>query len=174
MGAGDANKFRWAVCDEAFASRTQFSFRIARNPKRCELYVGLSPARASIQSWTAFQDVSWLLETFRCCLWERGRLREWSNTPTSYACASTSTPNATRRENRSKPVTGLAEGAVVTVEKDMQQRAIRFLVNGDEVQDTYGHPYGWRSTDLPEKEFASLVGAALLYWTGDEVQLQIV
>lgn len=56
-----------------------------------------------------------------------------------------------RQGIRRNPVTGVIDGAVVSEKNDLRERAVRFLVNGNEMLDIYGHPYGWRSTYLPEK-----------------------
>ena len=56
------------------------------------------------------------------------------------------------------------EGSVVTVEKDGAQRALRFLVDDEEV-------ISWRATNLSAHKFAALVGCVRMRWTKDDVQI---
>ena len=46
----------------------------------------------------------------------------------------------------------------------------RFLVNGSDVLDVFGKPYGWRATDLDEEHFAALLSAVEFRWRGDQVE----
>ena len=47
----------------------------------------------------------------------------------------------------------------------------RFLVNGKELLDLYGRPYGPRATKLEAAQFDALVGSVEMRFKGDEVEI---
>ena len=70
-------------------------------------------------------------------------------------------------------VTRFGVGAVVSVEKDPDpsQCALRFRLDGKELVDINGEPFGWRPTGLSADEFNALVGVVEFQSqsVGDEV-----
>ena len=59
------------------------------------------------------------------------------------------------------------------VEKHLPSRCLRFMVDGRDLVDKKGEPYGWRPTGLSDEKFASLVGAVQLYRYGDGVEILV-
>ena len=58
----------------------------------------------------------------------------------------------------------ITEGAVVSVEIDDKRRSLNFKVNGEEA-------YGNVKTGLTPDKFSRLVGAVLMLWKDDEVEI---
>ena len=63
--------------------------------------------------------------------------------------------------------------SIVQVEKHLPSRCLRFMVDGSDLVDKKGVPYGWCCTGLSDAEFASLVGAIQLYRYGDGVKILV-
>lgn len=52
-----------------------------------------------------------------------------------------------------------------------QLSVCRYLVNGKELLDLYGHPYGPRATKLEAAQFEALVGSIEMRFKNDEVEI---
>lgn len=67
--------------------------------------------------------------------------------------------------------TPIGRDSVVSVEKDPRTRSLRFRVDGIDLVDQDGTPYGWRHTGLEQSAFDSLVGAIQMDNKGTEVEI---
>ena len=66
-------------------------------------------------------------------------------------------------------------GAVVSIEKQPNEKALRFRVNGkDPVDKRTGEPFGWRPTGLSSEDFDALVGCAEFYKQNEGDAVEIV
>lgn len=71
----------------------------------------------------------------------------------------------------SAPETRITAGTLVSVEKDSRKCALRFQLNGMDIVDAHGKPFGWRATGLSSEDFEELVGVVEFHSQspGDEV-----
>ena len=58
----------------------------------------------------------------------------------------------------------IPEGAVVSVDIDDKRRALTFIVNGQEI-------YNKVKTGLTPQKFSRLVGAVVIFWKDDEIEI---
>ena len=124
----------------------RFEVRICRNPQHNSLYTGFAAPDAPLDDWSAFDTQSFQITTGGSQLFERG-----IGGPVGKS--------------------DIRENAVVSVAKDFVHRALVFCVDGNELFDENGKPYGRRETGLRAEQFAALVGAVALWWKDDEVEI---
>ena len=124
----------------------RFEVRIRRNPNKCNLFIGFAAPDAPLDDWSAFGKQSFLLYTGDSQLVERNNLGPKGKSP-------------------------IGENAVVSVAKDFAHRALVFRVDGNELFDKAGKPYGRRETGLSAEQFAALVGAVTIGYKDDEVEI---
>lgn len=142
---GSATGWQIAVCEPS-QKATFFTVRIEKNPRHRDLHIGFTLRAEALQDMTRAAHNSWQVGTGNQQLYERGL----------------SGPCGRRR---------IDEKAVITVEKDRTKCALRFYVNGEELQDKNNRPYGWRPTGLQQQDFDELVGCVWLWYIGDEVSI---
>lgn len=172
-----AGKHRLPQCALLERALTKTSIRVARNPSHCELFIGVTIPPSQMEStgrhdggpnagaalslmssnggrsdspifcdWRKFMERSWMLNTEFSRLYIRGRMGPFCETH-------------------------IAEGAVVTVEKDAEKRAIRFLVDGEEPKESDGTPFGWQRTGLTSELFNSIVGGVMMLIQADMAEV---
>ena len=124
----------------------RFEVRIRRNPQHNSLYIGFAAPDVPLDDSSAFRKQSFLITTGNSKLIER------------YIAGPEGKSN-------------IRENAVVSVAKDFAHRALVFRVDGNELFNTAGKPYGRRETGLSAEQFAALVGAVLMGWKDDEVEI---
>lgn len=145
--------FQVVLCASAPALTVAFRVQVVRNPKGTGISIGMTAPDAfpntgasELSHFTLddqrFRNASWLLPTGQREYYARGQLAALN-----------------------ERAFVVREGSVVTVEKDGAQKALRFLVDGEELIE-------WRPTGLSSHKFAALVGCVRMRWTNDEVLIQ--
>ena len=124
----------------------RFEVKIRRNPLDCGLFIGFAAPDAPLDDLSAFWKQSFQITTGNSQLFERGN---WGPEGASH----------------------IRENAVVSVAKDFAHRALVFRVDGNELFDRAGKPYGRRETGLRAEQFAALVGAVQMLWKDDEMEI---
>ena len=135
-----------AVCEICTEAKS-FKVRIEKNPQQRDLYIGFTQLSEALQlDVVSASHNSWLIDIGNQQLYERGL-----NGPCGR---------------------GRVEiGSIVTVEKDFTHCALRFYVNGEDLQDKNSKPYGWRPTGLSQANFDTLTGCVWLFKIGNEVSI---
>ena len=136
-------RYEWVLCA---VPSDRFEVRIRRSQQPRGLCIGFAAPDAPLDDWNAFWKQSFLIYTYNSQLYERGN---WGPIGKS----------------------NIRENAVVSVANDFAHRALVFRVDGNELFDTAGKPYGRRETGLSAEQFAALVGAVQMRWKDDEVEI---
>lgn len=123
-----------------------FKVKVICNPKHYKLCIGFTDCESSLLCWIDFEKKSWLISTGEQRLVVSGKYRE-------------------------KGILDIPENAVVIVSKDYSERDLVFKVEGKDINDKHGKPYGRIKTGLNEKRFKSLVGAVEMFWKNDEIEI---
>ena len=119
----------WGKCAKP---TTMFAVRVSKRSNI--LYIGFSLPDWPVELPTDFENGGWFIFGNNTSLFERGQRGPTQGTP-------------------------IKEGSVVSVEKDSLTRSLRFRIDGNDLVDVYGRPFGWRQTGLGQVAFDSLVGA---------------
>lgn len=141
--SSEDQKWEWVLCA---TPSSRFDVRIRRNPRHMNLFIGFTESNAPLDDWMASTRKNWFIATCLCQLYECGK---WGPAGKS----------------------GIPENAVVSVSKDLARRAIVFRVDGNELFDSAGKPYGRRETGISDEKFTALVGVVALFWKDDEVEI---